>query len=159
VNEPDQTIAQNRKARHEYTIGESFEAGIVLTGTEIKSVRARHVNLAQAYVRIESGEAWLVGANIALWDSAAGDNHDPARRRKLLLHTSQIEELEAKTRAKGLTVIALKMYLTRGRAKVEIGVGRGKAVGDKRRDIAERDSRRETDRAIADAVRGRTVRR
>ena len=149
-------MSLNRKARHDYLIEDSFEAGLVLTGTEIKSVRAHHVSLAGAYVRVEGGEAWLVGANIAPWDTTATrDNHDPVRRRKLLLHTRQIEELETRAKAKGLTIVPLKMYLTRGRAKLEVGLGKGKQNRDKRHDIAERDSRRETERALSDAARGR----
>jgi SsrA-binding protein len=151
----DQTIALNRKARHEYAIEETFEAGLVLTGTEIKSVRAHKVSLTEAYARIEGGEAYLVGANIALWDTGIRDNHDPKRVRKLLLHAAQIEDLTRKTKAKGLTIIPLKLYITRGRAKVELGLGRGKQLHDKRRDIADRDSRREMARAIADSTRGR----
>ena len=151
----DQTIVLNRKARHQYAITDTLEAGLVLTGTEIKSVRAHKVSLAEAYARIEGGEAYLIGANIALWDTGIRDNHEPTRPRKLLLHAAQIEELERATKVKGLTIVPLKMYITRGRAKVELGLGKGKALHDKRADIAERDSRREMDRAIADAARGR----
>jgi SsrA-binding protein len=152
----EKTVAQNRKARHEYLIEDSFEAGIALTGTEIKSVRAGKVSLAEAYARIENGEAWLVGANIAPWEGGNRLNHEPKRRRKLLLHRDEILDLQTKTRAKGLTLVPLKMYISgRSLAKLEIGLGRGKQHHDRRRDIAERDSRREMDRAIADANRGR----
>jgi SsrA-binding protein len=143
---PDETIALNRRARHDYTIEETLEAGIVLTGTEIKSVRAHKVNIAEAYVRMEHGEAWLVGAHIAEYAQGNRFNHAPARTRKLLLHRDQISELLGLQSAKGLTIVPLKMYLTRGVAKLEIGVARGKKAHDKRRSIAERDMRRELDR-------------
>ena len=143
---PDETIALNRRARHNYAIEETLEAGIVLTGTEIKSVRAHKVNIAEAYVRIEHGEAWLVGAHIAEYAQGNRFNHAPARTRKLLLHRDQISELLGLQSAKGLTIVPLKMYLTRGVAKLEIGVARGKKAHDKRRSIAERDMRRELDR-------------
>ena len=152
----EKTVAQNRKARHEYSIEDSFEAGIALTGTEIKSIRAGKVTLADAYARIEGGEAWLIGANIAVWETGNRYNHEPKRERKLLLHRDEIQALQTRTRAKGLTLVPLKMYINaRGRAKLEIGLGRGKQLHDRRRDIAERDSRREMNRAIADADRGR----
>ena len=148
----EKTVAQNRKARHEYSIDDSFEAGVVLTGTEIKSVRAGKVSLAEAYARIENGEAWLVGANISPWDTGNRYNHEPKRPRKLLLHRDQILNLVIKTKAKGLTLVPLKMYITeRGIAKLEIGLGHGKQQHDRRRDIAERDSRREVERAMAEA--------
>jgi len=152
----EKTVAQNRRARHEYTIEDSFEAGIVLTGTEIKSVRVGKASLAEAYARIDKGEAWLIGATIQPWETGNRYNHEPKRPRKLLLHREQIMGLLLKTKAKGLTLVPLKMYITeRGRAKLEIGLGRGKQLHDRRRDIADRDSRREVERAIADADRGR----
>jgi SsrA-binding protein len=152
----EKTVAQNRKARHEYSIEDSFEAGIALTGTEIKSVRAGKVSLAEAYARIENGEAWLIGANISPWDTGNRYNHEPKRQRKLLLHRDEIVDLLTKTRAKGLTLVPLKMYITgRGIAKLEIGLAKGRQQHDRRRDIAERDARREVERAIADADRGR----
>ena|SRR6185437_12579264 len=149
------TIAVNRRARHEYTIDETFEAGLVLTGTEIKSIRAGKVNLAEAYARVEHGEAWLVGAHIAPWANADRWNHDPRRDRKLLLHRSEIDELIGRARAKGQTVVPLRLYLSRGRAKVELGLARGKQLHDKRRAIAERDARRDVARELAEAQRGR----
>lgn len=150
----EQTIALNRRARHEFTITETFEAGIVLTGTEIKSVRAHKVSLSDAYARVERGEAWLVGAHIAPFEAASRFNHEPKRTRKLLLHRTEIDELLGLTKAKGLTVVPLRLYISeRGRAKVELGLARGKQLHDKRRDIAERDSRRDMDRAIAEARR------
>ncbi len=150
----EQTIALNRRARHEYTITDTFEAGIVLTGTEIKSVRAHKVSLAEAYARVEHGEAWLIGANIAPFEGGNRFNHEPKRMRKLLLHRSEIDELLGLTKAKGLTVVPLRLYISdRGVAKVELGIARGKQLHDKRRDIAERDARREVAREVAEARR------
>ena len=153
----EKTVAQNRKARHDYSIEDSFEAGIVLTGTEIKSIRAGKVSLSESYARIDGGEAWLVGATIQPWDTGNRYNHEPKRPRKLLLHRGQILGLLLKTKAKGLTLVPLKMYITeRGRAKVEVGLGKGKQQHDRRNDIAARDQRREMDRQMADIDRGRT---
>ena len=150
----EQTIALNRRARHEFTITETFEAGIVLTGTEIKSVRAHKVSLAEAYARVERGEAWLVGANIAPFEAGNRYNHEPKRIRKLLLHRSEIEELLGLTKAKGLTVVPLRLYISdRGIAKVELGLARGKQLHDRRREIAERDARRDMERQVAEARR------
>jgi SsrA-binding protein len=150
------TIAQNRKARHDYIIEETLEAGIALTGTEIKSIREGHVNLQDAYARIDRGEAWLVGAHVAPWSGGNRLNHEPRRDRKLLLHRSQIDQLVGRVRSKGLTLVPLTMYFNdRGRAKVELGLARGKKSYDHRRDIAERDARRDMDRDLADVRRGR----
>jgi SsrA-binding protein len=152
----EKTVTLNRKARHEYSIEDSFEAGIALTGTEIKSIRAGKVSLADSYARIDRGEAWLVGANISPWDTGNRYNHEPKRPRKLLIHAEEILALLHKTKAKGLTLVPLKMYITEhGRAKLEIGLGRGKQQHDRRHDIADRDSRREMERAVADAGRDR----
>jgi SsrA-binding protein len=151
-----ETVAVNRKARHDYLITETFEAGLVLTGTEIKSVRAGKVNLAQAYARVDRGEAWLIGAHIAPYEAGNRYNHVPNRDRKLLLHRSEIDVLIGRVAAKGLTVVPLRLYINdRGRAKLELGLARGKQLHDRRRDIAERDSRREMERELADATRGR----
>ena len=153
---PEQTIALNRRARHEFSIEDTFEAGIVLTGTEIKSIRAGKVNLADAYARIERDEAWLIGAHIAPFEQANRYNHEPKRTRKLLLHRDEIDELLGKTKSKGLTIVPLRLYLDpKGRAKLELGLARGKQLHDRRRDIAERDSRRDVAREMADAQRGR----
>jgi SsrA-binding protein len=150
------TVATNRKARHDYTVEDSFESGIVLTGTEIKSVREGSVNLQDAYVRIERGETWLVGARIAPWSGGNRYNHEPMRDRKLLLHRVQIDQLVGRTKAKGLTMVPLSMYFNdRGKAKVQVGLVKGKKQYDRRRDIAERQSRRDVEREIADAMRGR----
>ncbi|HLA16784.1 MAG TPA: SsrA-binding protein SmpB [Candidatus Limnocylindrales bacterium] len=146
------TIALNRRARYQYLIEETLDAGLVLTGTEIKSVRAGKVNLAEAYARIDRDEAWLVGAHIAPWPGADRENHEPRRDRKLLLHRREIDVLLGRTRAKGLTLVPLRLYLTsRGLAKLELGLGRGKKLHDKRRAIAEREMRRDVERALADA--------
>jgi len=151
---PDKTIALNRRARHEYSIEDSMEAGIVLSGTEIKSIRAGKVNLADAFARIEKGEAWLVGAHIAPWEGGNRLNHEPKRDRKLLLHRNQIDQLLGRAKAKGLALIPLKIYITsRGKAKLELGLGKGKQLWDRRREIADRDSRREVERELADAGR------
>ena len=152
----EQTIALNRKARHDYLIEDTLEAGIVLTGTEIKSVRAHKVNLADGYVRIERGEAWLVGAHIAPFEAGNRWNHESKRTRKLLLHRSQIITLGVRVKSKGLTIVPLRLYIDdRGHAKLELGIGRGKKLYDRRRDIAARDSRRDLEREMADAGRGR----
>lgn len=152
----EQTIALNRKARHEFHVEETFEAGIVLTGTEIKSVRAGHVSLQEAYARIERGEAWLVSAHIAPYAGGNRLNHEAKRTRKLLLHRDEIDELLGTTKSKGLTLVPLRLYIDeRGHAKLEIGLARGKQLHDRRRDIAERDARRDIARAMADSRRGR----
>ena len=152
-----ETVAVNRKARHEFTITETFEAGLVLTGTEIKSVRAGKVNLMGAYARVERGEAWLIGANIAPYEAGNRYNHDPKRDRKLLLHRDEIDVLLGRVAAKGLTVVPLRLYLTaKGKAKLELGLARGKQLHDRRRDIADREMRREMERELADATRGRS---
>ena len=151
-----QTIALNRRARHEFTITDTFEAGLVLTGTEIKSVRAGKVNLSDAYARVEKGEAWLLGAHIAPFEQGNRYNHEPRRDRKLLLHRTEIDQLMGRAAAKGLTVVPLRLYLSdRGRAKVELGLAKGKQLHDRRRDIADRQSRRDMERELADIQRGR----
>ena len=152
----EQTIALNRRARHEYTIIDTVEAGIVLTGSEIKSVRANKVNLSDAYARIDRNEAWLIGAHIAQFAEANRWNHEPKRVRKLLLHRSEIDELKGRMGAKGLSLIPLRLYISdRGRAKLELGLGRGKQLHDKRRDIADREAKRDVAREMSDARRGR----
>ena len=150
------TVAQNRKARHLYTIEDTLEAGIELTGTEIKSVRDSNLNLKDAYARIEHGEAWLVGVHIAPWAGGNRNNHEPLRTRKLLLHRRQIDELLGRAKAKGLTIVPLSIYFNdRGKAKVELGLARGKKNYDHRRDIAARDAKRDMEREVAAAMRGR----
>ena len=148
-----ETIAQNRRARHEYSIEDTFEAGLVLRGTEIKSVRAHKVSLADAYARIERDEAWIVGLHIAPWESAdVRFNHEPKRARKLLLHRDEIDELLGKTKAKGLTLVPLEIYINdNGKAKLRLGLASGKQTWDRRREIQERDAKRDTERQLADA--------
>ena len=153
----ESTIALNRRARHEYSIEDMFEAGLVLTGTEIKSIRAGHVSLQEAYARIERGEAWLVGAHIAPFAGGNRLNHEAKRSRKLLLHRDEIDELLGKTKSKGLTIVPLRLFIDRrGHAKLEIGLGRGKQLHDRRREIAERDAKRDLARTMADRERGRS---
>ena len=150
------TVALNRRARHDFTIDDTFEAGIVLTGTEIKSIRAGKVNLSDAYARVERGEAWLIGAHIAPFEQANRYNHEPKRIRKLLLRRSEIDELLGRAKAKGQTIVPLRLYINpKGRAKLELGLARGKQLHDHRRDIADRDARRDVARELADVQRGR----
>ena len=152
----EKTIALNRRARHEFTIDDTFEAGIVLTGTEIKSIRAGKVTLSDAYARVERNEAWLIGAHIAPFEQANRFNHEPKRIRKLLLHRSEIDELLGRAKAKGQTIVPLRLYLTgKGRAKLEMGLARCKNLHDRRSDIADRDATRDDAREMADASRGR----
>jgi len=154
----ESTIALNRRARHDYSIDETFEAGLALTGTEIKSVRAGKVNLSSSYARVEHGEAWLINADIAPFEHASTHRASPEakRTRKLLLHRSQIDEIMGRAAQKGQTIVPLRLYLTsRGRAKVELALARGKQLHDRRRDIAERDAKRDVARELADVRRGR----
>ncbi len=149
----DETIALNRRARHDYAIEETIEAGLALTGTEIKSVRARKVNIAEAYARVDKGEMWLIGAHIAEYTQGNRNNHAPTRTRKLLLHRDQIAELTGLQAAKGMTIVPLRLYIRNGRAKLELGIGRGKKTHDKRRTIAERDMRRQLERDTKERVK------
>jgi SsrA-binding protein len=142
------TIAVNRKAFHDYEILEKVEAGIVLTGTEIKSAREGRVNIRDAYAREQGGEMWLFNAHISQYDKGNRNNHEPDRPRKLLLHRGQISELAETTNKRGNSVVPLAMYLTRGMAKLELGVGRGKKSFDKRESIAKRDAERDIQRAL-----------
>ena len=142
------TITVNRKAYHDYIILESLEAGIVLMGSEIKSIRAGRVNIRDAYARPENGELWLVNAHIAAYEAASRFGHEPNRPRKLLLHRRQIDELTAMVAQKGLTLVPLKLYIKKGNAKLELGVGRGKKFHDKREVIARRETEREIGRAL-----------
>lgn len=141
-------IARNRRATFEYEILERIEAGIVLVGTEVKGIRERGASIADAYVMIRDGEAWLVGATIQEYANAGYSRHDPQRSRKLLLHKREIERLQAQLAEKGLTLVPLRMYFHEGRAKLELGLGRGKTLHDKRRTVVERESRREVARAM-----------
>ncbi|NLG50465.1 MAG: SsrA-binding protein SmpB [Chloroflexi bacterium] len=141
-------IASNRKAYHDYFIDETLEAGLVLVGSEIKSIRAGRVNLRDSYVTIRNGEAWLIGTHIAGYAEASYQDHDPNRDRKLLLHRREIDRWLGKAEQKGYTIVPLKLYLKDNRAKVEIGLARGKRQYDKRETIAKRDSERDMRRAI-----------
>ena len=142
------TITVNRKAYHDYVIGETYEAGLALMGSEIKSIRAGRVNLKDAYARVEDGEVWLMNSHISPYDAASFNGHEPGRRRKLLLHRKEISELEALTKQKSLTLVPVRLYIKRGVAKVALAVGRGKKQYDKREAIARRDEERELDRVV-----------
>jgi SsrA-binding protein len=149
-------ITVNRRAFHDYTIGERYEAGLVLTGSEVKSLRAGRANLKDAYARFFGEELFLVGAHISPYAPASQFGHDPTRSRKLLLHAREIERLRGRIQERGLTLVPLRLYWVRGRAKAELGLGRGKKLHDKRASIRERTERREIDRALAAArTRGR----
>jgi SsrA-binding protein len=151
----DKTVAQNRKARYEYFIVESFETGLVLSGTEIKSVREGQVNLKDGFAKVENGELWLYNVHISPYDKGSYYNKDPMRPRKLLVHKSEIRKLLAKTREKGLTLVPLKIYIKQGRwAKCELAVAKGKQLHDKRDTAAEKDADREIERAIRRRERG-----
>ena len=141
-------IAVNRKALHDYEILDKVEAGLVLTGTEIKSIRAGKVDLRDAYARVQDGELWLHGAHIAPYDSGSYMNHEPRRPRKLLVHRGEVNDLAAQTAEKGLTLAALRIYLKNHRAKVELGVARGKRQYDKRRAIMDRERERAARQAV-----------
>jgi SsrA-binding protein len=144
----EKTVTVNRKALHDYHILERLEAGISLTGTEIKAIRDGRVNLRDAYARPERGELWLVGAHIARYPPAGPFNHDPTRRRKLLLHRKQIRTLMREVDERGLTLVPLRLYLKGGRAKVELALARGKRRYDRRQAIARREADREMRRAL-----------
>jgi len=141
-------VATNRKARHEYFILETYEAGIELRGSEIKSIRAGQISLSEAYIKIDGQEAWLVDAHIAPYEQANLYNHDPLRPRRLLLHRDEIRKLWDTVRQKGVTVIPLRVYLKNGRGKVEIATAKGKKLYDKRAEIARKDVEREMQREV-----------
>jgi SsrA-binding protein len=141
-------VATNRKASHNYFLLETFEAGLVLAGTEIKSVRAGRISLSEAYVTVENGEAWLMDAHIAPYEQGNRFNHPPIRPRKLLLHRAEIQALERDVRQKGVTIVPLKVYLKEGRAKIEIAIAKGKKLYDKRESLAQRDAQREMERHL-----------
>ena len=144
----EKTVTVNRKAKHDYHIVRTLEAGLSLRGTEIKSIREGRVSIREAYVRPDDGEVWLVGAHIAHYAPAGPANHDPTRRRRLLLHKRQIAELRRAVESEGVTIVPLRLYLKGGRAKLEIAVGRGKKHYDKRADIAKKDADRQMQRAL-----------
>jgi SsrA-binding protein len=144
----EKLIAENRRARHDYHLLERLEAGLVLTGTEVKSLRDGRVTLAQAFADIREGEAWLLGVEISTYDHGNRANHEPMRPRKLLLHRREIDSLYGKVREKGLTVVPTRLYFKDGRVKIELAVARGKEQRDKRRDVADRDAKRQMERAL-----------
>jgi len=141
-------VTSNRRAFHEYEILESVEAGIVLTGTEIKSIRDGRATIAEAYARIDNGELWLIGSNVAPYTHGNRSNHEPDRPRKLLVHRRELERLRSAVEQKGLTLVPLRLHLKQGRAKLDVGVARGKRLYDKRIAEADRQSRRDVDRAL-----------
>ncbi|MFN8471408.1 MAG: SsrA-binding protein SmpB [Anaerolineae bacterium] len=149
----DRVLAENRKARHDYFIEETYEAGIALLGTEIKSMRAGRANLRDSYAQIKDGEMWLMNVHISPYDMAGYASHDPLRPRKLLLHRKEINRLAGAITEKGYTLVPLRIYLKDNRAKVELALARGKKTYDKRDAIAERDSKREIERALRDRDR------
>ncbi len=148
VDDGQHVIATNRRARHEYHIEETYEAGLALMGTEVKTLRERRVSLQEAFARVEGGEVWLYHMHIPPYEAGNIFNHDPLRRRKLLLHRSEIRRLFAKAQQKGYTLIPLRMYFRHGVAKIELGVARGKKQYDKRESVARRDALREIDKAV-----------
>jgi SsrA-binding protein len=141
-------IAENRRARHDYELLERFEAGIALTGTEVKSLRSGKASLQHAFGQVRDGDVWLVGASIPEYPQANRANHDPDRDRKLLLHRREIDSLTGTVNQQGLTLVPTRLYFKNGRVKIELALARGKAAHDRRRDIAERDARREMERAL-----------
>jgi SsrA-binding protein len=148
-------IASNRKARHDYTILDTYEAGVVLVGTEVKSLRLGRASLVDSFATVDDGEVWLRGLHIPEYDRGTWTNHEPRRTRKLLLHKSEILRLIGKTKESGLSLVPLAMYFKDGKVKVEIGLGRGKKAYDKRQAIAKRDADREISRAHGRALKGR----
>lgn len=150
---PERLLITNRKAYHDYHVLEVVEAGLVLTGTEVKSIRAGRVNLREGYGRIEHGEAWLHNVHISQYDQGNRYNHEPTRPRKLLLHRGELGRLARQARESGCTLVPLKLYDKRGRIKVELGLVRGKKQYDKRAALAERESRRDIDRGVKEYFR------
>jgi SsrA-binding protein len=144
----EKLIADNRRARHDYNLLERVEAGIVLTGSEVKSLRQGHAILQRAYADTRDGELWLVGLHIPPYEQASVEPHEPDRDRKLLLHRRQIDKLSSQTAEKGLTLVPTRLYFKDGKAKVELAVARGKEGRDKRRDIADRESKRRIEREL-----------
>ncbi|MGQ0837999.1 SsrA-binding protein SmpB [Actinokineospora sp.] len=148
------TIATNRRARHDYSVLDTVEAGLVLVGTEVKSLRLGRVSLVDAFATIDAGEVWLRGLHIAEYALGTWTNHPPLRVRKLLLHRREIDKVEARVRESGLSLVPLSMYFVDGRVKVELGLVRGKKTWDKRNDLATRDAQREVERAFARHAKG-----
>jgi SsrA-binding protein len=144
----NKTVVTNRRARRDYFVEDTYEAGLVLTGSEIKSIRAGRANLQDSYVTIRGGEAWLVNSHVAPYKQASSQNHEPKRDRKLLLHRRQLDRLAGQVQAKGYTIVPLRLYLKNNRAKVEIALARGKKLYDKRADLAKRQAERDIERAL-----------
>jgi len=144
----EKLIADNRRARHDYHLLDRHEAGLVLTGTEVKSLREGRATLGQAYAEVRDGEAWLLGAEIAIYDQGNRANHEPTRPRKLLLHRREIDRLYGQIREKGLTLVPTRLYFKDGRVKVELALAKGKDVRDKRRTLVDRDAKRQVERAL-----------
>lgn len=147
-------ISENRKARHDYFVEEHYEAGIILTGTEIKSIRASRVNLKDSYAEIIKGEVWLNQMHISPYEQGNRFNHDPLRKRKLLLNRTEIAKMKSKIQQQGMTLIPLKVYLKQGLAKIELGLCKGKKNYDKRDDLADRDAKRQMERDLRDRNKG-----
>ena len=147
-------IAQNRKARHDYSIEDTYEAGMVLVGTEVKSLRAGRASLVDGYAMVEDGEIWLRGVNIPMYDEGSWTNHNPTRARKLLLNRNEITKISNKMKESGLTLIPLSLYFSDGKAKVEIGIARGRKNYDKRQAIAAKDAKREAAKATGRRAKG-----
>jgi SsrA-binding protein len=148
-------IASNRKARHDYTVIDTYEAGIALTGTEVKSLRAGRASLVDAFATVDDGEVWLRGVHIAEYMQGTWTNHEPRRTRKLLLHKGEILKLIGKTKESGLALVPLALYFKDGKVKVELALARGKRSYDKRQDLAKRDAEREMSHAFGRALKGR----
>jgi SsrA-binding protein len=150
-------VAQNKKARHDYDLMDTFEAGLVLTGTEVKSLRQGRCSLVDAYAVIQDGEAWLMGAHIPEYTEGTWNNHAPRRQRKLLLHKEEIIRLSVKTKESGLAIIPLQLYFSDGHAKVEIALAKGRKSHDKRQALSERDAKRDIAKAMGRAIKGRAA--
>jgi len=144
----EKLIADNRRARHDYHLLERYEAGLVLTGTEVKALREGKATLQQAYAEVREGEAWLLGLHVPEYVQGNRTNHDPDRSRKLLMHRHEIDKVYAQVREKGMTLVPTRLYFKDGRVKVELALARGKELRDKRRDIADRDARRQMEREL-----------
>jgi SsrA-binding protein len=144
----EKLIVDNRRARHDYHLSDRVEAGVALTGTEVKSLRDGRASLQQAYADVRDGEVWLVGAHISVYDQGNRQNHDPDRDRKLLLHRREIDSLYGKVRERGFTLVPTRLYFKDGRVKVELALARGKELRDKRRDLSARDAQRQIERAL-----------
>ena len=147
-------VAQNRRARHDYDIGDTFEAGLVLTGTEVKSLRAGRASLGESYAEVTDGEVWLLNAHIPEYLQGTWNNHAPRRKRKLLLHRAEIEKIAQRVNERGLTLVPLSIYFKDGRAKVEVALAKGRKTYDKRQAIAKRDTEREAQRELGRRFKG-----